>query len=100
LRRELTAYLLPPEDDVRPRPVRQLVDAVAAASQLRHAVDLNRLGAQLPGLLAELRAAWRHTTGSERQRVFGLLAETYYAAGQLASKLGYTDLAEPVKLSV
>jgi hypothetical protein len=25
--------------------------------------------------------------------VFGLLAETYYAAGQLASKLGYTDLA-------
>ncbi len=93
LRRELTAYLLPPEDDVRARPVRQLADAVAAISQLRHAVDLNRLGAQLPGLLAELRTAWYHTTGSERQRIFGLLAETYYAAGQLASKLGYTDLA-------
>lgn len=44
-------------------------------------------------MLAELRAAWHHTAGSERERVFGLLAETYYAAGQLAWKLGYTDLA-------
>lgn len=52
-------------------------------------MDLHHLGAELPGLLA----TWHHTTGSERERVFGLLAETYYAAGQLASKLGYTDLA-------
>lgn len=75
------------------RLVRQLADAVATASQLRHAVDLNRLGAQLPGLLAALHAACQRTTGSERQQVFALLAETHYAAGQLASKLGYTDLA-------
>lgn len=93
LRRELIAYLLPPGDEAPARPIAQLADAVAAASQLRHAVDLSHLGAQLPGLLAELRAAWHQTTGSERERVFGLLAETYYAAGQLASKLGYTDLA-------
>ncbi|MGH3947403.1 MAG: helix-turn-helix domain-containing protein, partial [Pseudonocardiaceae bacterium] len=93
LRRELIAYLLPPEDDVPPRPTAHLGDAVATASKLRHAVDLNRLGAELPGLLAELRSAWQQTTGSERERVFGLLAETYYAVGQLASKLGYTDLA-------
>jgi transcriptional regulator with XRE-family HTH domain len=93
LRRELTAYLLPPEDDAPARPISQLADAVAEASRLRHAVDLTRLGAQLPGLLAELRIAWHQTRDSERERVFGLLAEAYYAAGQLASKLGYTDLA-------
>lgn len=35
-----------------------------------------------------------HTlTGTERERVFGLLAEAYYAASQLAYKLSYTDLA-------
>jgi transcriptional regulator with XRE-family HTH domain len=93
LRRELIAYLVVPEDDVAVREVDQLAQAVAAASQLRHAVDLTNLGAVLPGLLAELRAAAHQATGSQRERLFGLLAETYYAAGQLASKLGYTDLA-------
>jgi len=93
LRRELTAYLLPPEDSVPPRPTAQLGDAVAVASRLRHAVDLDHLGAELPGLLAELRSAWQQTTGSEREQVFGLLAETYYAVDQLAFKLGYADLA-------
>jgi transcriptional regulator with XRE-family HTH domain len=93
LRRELTAYRLPPEDAASARPISQLADAVAEASRLRHAVDLTRLGGQLPGLLAELRIAWHQTRGFERERVFGLLAEAYYAAGQLASKLGYTDLA-------
>ncbi|MGH3980379.1 MAG: helix-turn-helix domain-containing protein [Pseudonocardiaceae bacterium] len=93
LRRELTAYLLAPEDDVAVREVGRLAEAVGAVSQLRHAVDLTRLGAVLPGLLAELRAAAHQATGWQRERVFGLLAEAYYAAGQLASKLGYTDLA-------
>jgi tetratricopeptide (TPR) repeat protein len=93
LHRELTAYLLEPDEGVWPRPVSELAKAVAAASRLRHAVDLDHLGAELPGLLAGLRAAWPHTAGSQRKRVFGLLAETYYAAGQLAWKLGDTDLA-------
>lgn len=93
LRRELAAYSLPPEQDVPIRPVGHLAEAVATASQLRHAVDLGNLGPELPGLLAELRAASYRTTDSEQERVFGLLAEAYYAAGQLASKLGYTDLA-------
>ncbi len=93
LRRELTAYLLEPGDGLWPRPVSELAEAVAAVSRLRHDVDLDHLGVVLPGLLAELRAAWHHTAGSERERVFGLLAEIYYAAGQLAWKLGYTDLA-------
>ncbi|MBV8539636.1 MAG: helix-turn-helix transcriptional regulator [Pseudonocardiales bacterium] len=93
LRRELTADSLAPGEGVRPRPTPQLAEAVATASQLRHAVDLQHLGAELPGLLEELRAAWHHTAGSERERVFGLLAGSYYAAGQLAWKLGYTDLA-------
>lgn len=93
LRRELAAYSLPPEQDVPIRPVGHLAEAVATASQLRHAVDLGNLGPELPGLLAELRTASYRTTDSEQERVFGLLAEAYYAAGQLASKLGYTDLA-------
>jgi transcriptional regulator with XRE-family HTH domain len=45
LRRELTAYLLPPIDDIPARPTAQLADAVAAASRLRHAVDLHQVGA-------------------------------------------------------
>jgi hypothetical protein len=51
------------------------------------------LGAELPGLLAELRAATWTLIGSDRERAFSLLAEAYYAAGQAVYKLGYIDLA-------
>ncbi len=93
LRRELAAYRLPPDDGGTIRSLPELRAAVDHASGLRHAVDLTSLGAELPGLLAELRAAVHTLTGIDREFVFGLLAETYYAAGQLASKLGYIDLA-------
>jgi hypothetical protein len=56
-------------------------------------VNLAQLGAQLPGLLAELRAAVYILTGTERERAFGLLAEAYAAARIVAYKLGYIDLA-------
>jgi hypothetical protein len=61
LRRELIAYSVTPGDGIWPHPMPQLADAVAAASQLRHRVASH--------------------DGSERERVFGLLAEAYYAAG-------------------
>lgn len=93
LRRELAAYRLPPDDGVGVRPLPELERAVAAASRLRHAVDLTTLGGELPALLAELRAASHNLTGSDRERVLGLLAEAYAAAGQVAYKLGYVDLA-------
>lgn len=93
LRRELAAYRLPPDDETPARPLPELAAAVDHASQLRHAVDLGSLGAELPGLLSELRTAAHTLAGLDRERAFGLLAEAYYAAGQLASKLGYVDLA-------
>ncbi|MFD2417735.1 helix-turn-helix domain-containing protein [Amycolatopsis pigmentata] len=93
LRRELTAYRLPPEPGITPRPLPELATAVDHASRLRHAATFDTLGAELPALLAELRTATHHHTGHDRERAYGLLAETYYAADQLTSQLGYTDLA-------
>lgn len=93
LRRELVAYRLPPESDVVTRPLTELEVAVERASRLRHSATFDTLGGQLPRLLAELRAASSHYRGHDREQVFGLLAEAYYAADQVASKLGYIDLA-------
>lgn len=93
IRRELAAYRIEPIDEVSTRPIEDLARDVAEASKLRHAVNLLQLGAELPGLLAGLRAAVYTLTGSQRERAFGLLAEAYAAAGQVAYKLGYTDLA-------
>lgn len=94
LRRELAAYRLPPEPGPPPpRSVPELAAAVSHVSALRHSATLDTLGAELPGLLAELRAATYHYSGHDRERVFGMLAETYAAAGQVAWKLGYSDLS-------
>jgi transcriptional regulator with XRE-family HTH domain len=93
IRRELAAYRIEPLDDMPLRPLDELARDVAHTSALRHSVNLAQLGAQLPGLLAELRAAVYTLTGPERERAFGLLAEAYAAAGQVAYKLGYIDLA-------
>jgi transcriptional regulator with XRE-family HTH domain len=96
LRRELASYRLPPEAGVRPRSLTALTTAVEHASRLRHSATLDVLGAELPGLLAELRTVTHQTDGEERSRVFGLLAEAYAAAGQVAWKLGYSDLSSLV----
>jgi transcriptional regulator with XRE-family HTH domain len=93
IRRELAAYRIAPIDEVPTRPINDLARDVAEASKLRHSVNLLQLGAELPGLLAELRAAVYTLTGSPRERAFGLLAEAYAAAEQVAYKLGYTDLS-------
>lgn len=92
LRRELAAYRLPPEPN-RSRPLPELSAAVAHASRLRHSATLDTLGAELPGLLAELRTAVEHHTGRHREHLFALLAEAYAAAGQVCWKLGYSDLS-------
>lgn len=93
LRRELAAYCIPPDENIRPRSLDELGAAVSQASELRHAVNLTALGAELPGLLAELRAAVWTLSGSQQERAYFLLAEAYYAANQAAYKLGYIDLA-------
>lgn len=93
LRRELAAYSIPPDEAIRPRSMDELTAAVAQASKHRHAVNLDALGAQLPGLLSELRAKVWSCTDAEQERAYWLLAEAYYAASQAAYKLGYIDLA-------
>ncbi|MEU6561932.1 helix-turn-helix domain-containing protein [Nocardia nova] len=92
IRRELATYRIAPED-IPMRPYLDLVADVAKASQLRHGVQLSELGEFLPALLHDLRVGWNSTTGPDQERIFGLLAETYSATGQLVYKLGYADLA-------
>jgi transcriptional regulator with XRE-family HTH domain len=86
IRRELAAFKVEPPEDTPVRPLDEIAADVARTAGLRHAVDLARL-------LAELRAATSTRTGAERERAFGLLAEVYAAAGQVAYKLGYVDLS-------
>jgi transcriptional regulator with XRE-family HTH domain len=93
LRRELTAYDLPPTRDERPRPLEELRAAVADLAHLRHGVNLLKLGQELPTVLQDLRLAAHVHQGHEREQVYGLLAEAYAAAGQLTYKMGYADLS-------
>src|SRR6266542_669851 len=94
LRREVTVYDLPPDEYDRPVPaLAELEQRVTAATQLRQAASYVKLGAALPALLCDLRAAAHTFEGVSRERAYGLLAETYDAARALAYKLGYLDLA-------
>lgn len=93
IRRELAAYLIAPDEDTEPRDLDSLGSAVARVSQFRHAVNFDKLGVEVPGLLQELRATTYRLTGHAQEQAYGLLAESYYAASQLAYKLGYIDLA-------
>lgn len=93
LRRELAAYRVAPEVEFVPD-LDSLARSVERLSALRHSAELTLLGAELPGVLESLRAAaHRSSGGADRDRSYGLLAEAYYAADQVASKLGYPDLA-------
>lgn len=93
LRRELAAYNLPPTSESQPRSLEELQGDVAELARLKHGVNLVRLGQQLPGVLENLRFAAHTYEGHDRELVYGLLAETYAAAGQLAYKMGYIDLS-------
>lgn len=93
LRRELACYLLPADDGVAARPLVELRRDVEAASRLRHRAELAALGAVISGLLADLRAASSGLRGRDCEELYGLRAEAYAAAGQVAYKLGHVDLA-------
>ncbi|WP_058854699.1 helix-turn-helix domain-containing protein [Nocardia jinanensis] len=92
IRRELAVYRIPPED-IPPRTLHELTGDVARASKMRHMVNLGELGELLPSLLHDLRVAWYSSSGTDQERIFGLLAETYAATSQAVYKLGYIDLA-------
>ncbi|WP_158642461.1 helix-turn-helix domain-containing protein [Actinomadura sp. WAC 06369] len=93
LRRELAAYNLPPTAEGQPRSIEDLTADVAKLANLRHGVNLLKLGEHLPKTLEALRFAAHAYEGSIREQVYGLLAEGYAAAGQLAYKMGYIDLS-------
>ena len=90
LRREVAVYDLPPESYERP-PARlaELRPRVGEITRLRQAARYLKLGAELPALLCDLRAAAHASPASEQDRIFGLLAESYDACRTLAYKLGY-----------
>lgn len=93
LRRELASYHMPPEPGTLPDTVSELAAGVGATSRMRHGTALTKLGEALPDLLARLRAAAHLYDGHEQRQVYGLWAEAYDSARQLAYKLGYIDLA-------
>src|SRR5690606_24198210 len=57
LRREIAAYAVPPADDAPVVCEAALRARVAHVAELRHAVNLVKLGEELPGVLLELRRA-------------------------------------------
>lgn len=75
-----------------PRPLADIADDVQHLTRLRRDARYTKLGAELPGVLEELIAAWHTTTGGMREQAARLLATTYYAAHVLAHRLGYPDL--------
>lgn len=93
LRAEVALYEVSPEEDRPPAPLSELRARTNAASRLAHDVRLVSLGAMLPDLLAELRAATYGYTGVEQRAVYALLAETWGNARMIAYRLGYPDLA-------
>lgn len=93
IRRELAAWKLPPTGETEVRSIAELAKDVHRTSRMRHAVNLSGMASELPGLLADLRHAWNHYSGPDREKVFGLAAEAYASTGQVAWKLREVDLS-------
>lgn len=94
LRREIVVYDRPPDQYEGPIPqLSDLRERVANATRMRQAGSYVRLGAALPTLICDLRAAIHSAHGTTQESAYGMLAEAYDAARALAYKLGYLDLA-------
>ncbi|MFB7633704.1 helix-turn-helix domain-containing protein [Streptomyces sp. NPDC056149] len=81
-----------PEECLPVRPFDALAADVARASALGRKARYATLGAMLPALLDELSTACHAATGTERERLFGLLAETYSGVTAIAYAVGLFDL--------
>lgn len=81
-----------PDDDLPVRPYDELAVDVAHASALGRKARYAKLGRMLPPLLDELSTACHDAEGAERERLFGLLAETYSGVTAIAYALGLFDL--------
>jgi transcriptional regulator with XRE-family HTH domain len=95
IRRALASYnLLDLDDDARPRPLAELAADIEQLGLWRRDTAYDKVGAALPGLIAELqRAVLEASDAGEQHRAAGMLAMTYRGANTLAHKLGYVDLS-------
>ncbi|MEW1673167.1 helix-turn-helix domain-containing protein [Streptomyces noursei] len=81
-----------PEEDLPVRPFEALAAEVARASALGRKARYATLGTMLPSLLDELSTACHSADGTEREKLFGLLAEAYSGVTAIAYAVGFFDL--------
>jgi transcriptional regulator with XRE-family HTH domain len=93
VRSTLDLYDLSPEEDVRPRPLAQLREAVKRTNQVAQSADYRPMAEGLPALLIELHAAAHLWTGADQTAAWGLLAEAYRCAHTVGIALNYRDLS-------
>ncbi|MEV6313348.1 helix-turn-helix transcriptional regulator [Streptomyces sp. NPDC051840] len=90
IREALDVFDLGPDPEVRPRPLPLLHDDAEGMLAAVRAGEIKRVAGQLPGLLVEATTA-AHEAGTTEGWL--LLASAYRTAYDVASKLGYGDLA-------
>lgn len=90
IREALDIYDLGADPDVAPRPLDVLAAEAEELCRLVRKTSIKQAGAALPGLIEEVTTA-AHAQPS--RRAWQVLASTYRTAHDVATKLGYTDLA-------
>ncbi|WP_369382790.1 helix-turn-helix domain-containing protein [Streptomyces sp. cg36] len=90
IREALDVYDLGVDPDIRPRAHRLLADDAEALLVAVRAGEIKQVASQVPGLIQEATTA-AHTAPSRNSWL--LLANTYRTAYDVASKLGFHDLA-------
>ncbi|MGW8381100.1 helix-turn-helix transcriptional regulator [Streptomyces sp. ODS28] len=90
----LDAYDLGPDPDITPRPIERLTAEVDTLCAATCATEYRRVGAELPGLLAELTTAFDAAPPvRETQAIAAALSWCYWMAYEFAYRLGYHHLA-------
>lgn len=90
IRQALDVYDLGPDPEIRPRPHQLLADDAEAFLVAVRAGEIKRVAAQLPSVIQEATTAAHTAPGRDR---WLLLASLYRTAYDVASKLGFYDLA-------
>ncbi|MGW1764819.1 helix-turn-helix domain-containing protein [Streptomyces sp. NPDC002073] len=90
IRETLDVYDLGADPDITPRPHRLLADDAETLLVAVRAGEIKQVATQLPGLILEATTAAHAAPGRD---AWLLLASTYRTSYDVASKLGYNDLA-------
>lgn len=90
IRESLDVYDLGVDPDLEPRPLADLSDGSERICALIRAADLRTAATELPALILELTSV-AHENGTER--AWATLATGYRSAHDIATKLGFHDLA-------